>query len=370
MRKKKNVLHILASGYAGGIEILCKDYALFSEHNNVFLFPWESGPIAEEMEHNGNKVIRLNGSKKDFFRLLSSIKKICIDEEIDCIIEHHSAPIAIIYLLIIKRENPNIKTVMYAHCSAEDMIRKHDRKRFWFYNSVIKYALNKVNHIVAISNYVKNSLINEFRLLDDRITVVHNGVNLSEFVQGKPQKSTIPSLIYVGRLIADKGVQNILKSLALLPTNIDYQFYIVGDGVFRSELERMTINLQLEKKVKFLGTRRDVSQLMQNSDIFIHVPNWEEGFGITIVEAMATGLICVCGKSGGIPEIINDGKNGILVERGNDKKLAKKLEELIFNLNSREVKNMRLLAHSRANDFTISSFVNRLDRVVIDVVKN
>lgn len=365
-----NVLHILASGHAGGIEILCKDYALFSENNNIFLFLWESGRIADEMEYNGNNVIRLNASKKDFFGPLSSIKKICINEKIDCIIEHHSAPLAIIYLLMIKREIPNIKTVMYAHCSVEDMIRKHDRKRFLFYNSVIRYALNRVNAIVAISNYVKKSLINEFGILDDRIIVVYNGVNISKFVKGEQKNSTIPTLIYVGRLVADKGVQNILRSLALLSNNIDYQFYIVGDGVFRSELEIMTKKLQLEKKVKFLGTRRDVSQLMQSSDVFIHIPNWEEGFGITVVEAMATGLICVCGKSGGIPEIINDGKNGILVDRGNDKELAKKLEELILNLNSREVKQMRVLAHNRANDFTVTSFAKRLDRVVLELLRN
>ena len=73
--KKKNVLHILASGNAGGIEVLCRDYSLFSENNNIFLFPWSTGEVTDEMVSNGNKVICLNASKKKFLWTSKRYKK-------------------------------------------------------------------------------------------------------------------------------------------------------------------------------------------------------------------------------------------------------------------------------------------------------
>ena len=259
---------------------------------------------------------------------------------------------------------------MYAHCSVEGMIRKGDKKRFLFYNSIIRYTLNRVDSIIAISNYVKKSLINEFNILDSNIIVVYNGVHITKFSEQSCKHHSIPRLIYVGRLVEEKGVQNILKSLAMLSSSVNYEFYIVGDGSYRSELEGLTKRLKLDRNVIFLGSRRDVPQLLQSSDIFIHIPNCEEGFGLTIVEAMACGLICVCGKSGGIPEIITEGKNGVLVNKEDIKEIATKLEKLILNLNSSSVEYMRILAHDRANDFNITSFVNRLDRVIIEIIEH
>ena len=65
---------------------------------------------------------------------------------------------------------------------------------------------------------------------------------------------------------------------------------------------------------------------MSNADIFIHPAIWEEGFGITIIEAMARGKLCIASKRGAIPEIISDGVNGLLVESANAKQLAEKIK--------------------------------------------
>ena len=93
----------------------------------------------------------------------------------------------------------------------------------------------------------------------------------------------------------------------------DFEFQIIGDGPYKTKLESLVKEQHLENKVVFLGTRYDVSQLLEKADIFVHVPIIEEGFGITIVEAMASGKLCICSNSGAISEIIENDGNGFLV---------------------------------------------------------
>ena len=114
-------------------------------------------------------------------------------------------------------------------------------------------------------------------------------------------------------------------------------------------------------KVEFLGNRRDVPKLLAQSDIFVHLPVCEEGFGITIVEAMAAGLICICSNSGAIPEIINDGKNGFLVKKENPKEFSQMIDTVIKNINTDNLKRIRTQAIEDSNIYSIEKFSMQLD---------
>lgn len=164
----------------------------------------------------------------------------------------------------------------------------------------------------------------------------------------------------MGRLSPEKGVQTILKALTLLPDTLNYNFCVAGDGVERQHLQTFAEENGLSDKVSFLGTRADVSELLYQSDIFIHMPNWEEGFGLTIVEAMASGLICICSNSGAIPEIIRDGENGILVEKGNAGNLAEVLTRVMQDQYPM-TDAIRKRALATAQTFSIVKFAQELD---------
>lgn len=353
-----SVLHILSGGTVGGIEVLCMEYGFRSQNENIFVLLWEKGTIAEEMKRAGLRVIMLNASKKDFVGTLRKLIGICNENNVCTAVVHHSAPMAHAYLMLLKLVFPGIKTIGYAHGHAQDMCPSN--KRFLTLRKmIISKSLKKADQVIAISNSVKKSCIHYFHTPSDKIKVVYNGIDTSQY-KTKTDLNIHKDLriIYVGRLIKQKGVQNTLEALSYLPSEIQYSFLIVGDGPYRNELERIAETLQLNN-ISFLGERRDVPDLLQKADIFIHVPECKEGFGITVIEAMASGLVCFCGNDGALPEIIHNGEDGFLVEK-DPKTIATSISNFYY-LSDEEKQQLRKNSIERANDFSIDKLVNQLD---------
>ncbi|MBM6693102.1 glycosyltransferase family 4 protein [Bifidobacterium pullorum subsp. saeculare] len=357
-----SVLHILSSGTVGGIEVLCEEYARYSNNRNIFVFLWNKGIICDEMSNEGTVAIPLNASKRDFIGPFLHLCSICKDYQVKTVVVHHSAPIAHLYLMMLKIKYPYLKTVGYAHSHAHDMCPA-EKKFLWIRKKIISQSLKKATKVIAISNLVKDSCVSYFGTPKDKIEIVYNGVDIDRFtpIFTHQRIEKIFKLIYVGRLIEPKGVQNTLKALTLLPQKIKYEFKIVGDGPYRNQLETFAKDKNLSN-VHFLGERRDIPELLQAAEYFVHVPEWEEGFGITIVEAMATGLICVCRGIGAIPEIIAAGKNGFLVS-DDPYQIANSLTA-IFNKTEEEKRMIKENARKRALDFSIQKFSNQLDTIL------
>lgn len=121
-------------------------------------------------------------------------------------------------------------------------------------------------------------------------------------------------------------MQFLIDAFSELIDKEKYSLTIVGDGEYREKLEGKVRESNLSEYINFLGNQRNVNDLLSNADIFIHPAIWEEGFGITIIEAMARGKLCIASKRGAIPEIISDGVNGLLVESANANQLAEKIK--------------------------------------------
>lgn len=364
-----NVLHLLAAGGAGGIETLSKDYAKYSKLNNYFMFIWFGGITAEQMKKDGNHVSELNASKKDIWGPYRKILSLCKKENIDVIIVHHASPMMHLYAMWVKRKISKLHIVIYAHASAEDICRINIKKGLRLRKFIINLSLHKCDRIIAISKFVKESLISFYGINESKINIIYNGVDLTRFTGIPHEPKERVELIYVGRLIKQKGVQNTVHALALVPINLPYRFRIVGDGVYKKELEMLTKELKLENHVEFYGIRQDIPELLKTADIFIHIPNWEEGFGITIVEAMAAGVLPVCAYKGAIPEIIKNNVNGILVNQNNIKELANTLTSLMKNIHTEYETKMRTNAIKRAYQFSSESFANKLDLLISDICK-
>lgn len=358
------ILHILTGGNIGGIETLCKDYAQYSVHENIMLLLWGEGPLADEMKNNGVEVVNLHASSKNVLSTVSTFVQLSRRKKIDVVIAHHAAPMSHLCLMAVKKKNPNIITVGYAHGNAVDMCRVRKKKGLWLRRYILSTSLKKVDKVVAISNSVKESLICYFGTSENKIEVIYNGVNTGIFVPNERCTAKELQLIYVGRLIEEKGVQNILYALSKIDSDISYHLKIVGDGAYRNSLERISETYGLQDKVEFCGNRRDVSKLLQNADVFVHMPDWKEGFGITVIEAMAVDKICIVANSGALPEIVSDGVNGYLIEKGNIEALAKKIKEVAEQINSAEMQEIRRNAVLRARDFSIENFAKKLDDTV------
>ena len=353
----------MVSGRAGGIESLLRDYVEYSRHENLFLFAWAGGPVAEQIEAGGSPVIVMDKQKQGTRAVCKRILELCDTERVDVIVAHHAAPMLRLAAMAAKLRSPRIKVICYAHSNAFELCDGRRKKglalRKWIYRTTFLRA----DAAVAISNSVKDSLVEYLGLPGSRITVIYNGAILERFHRGRTEGGKTLRLIYVGRLIEEKGVQTILTAFARLK-DVDCRLRIVGDGDYREALQTLVKTLDIEDRVEFLGTRTDVPELLADSDVFVHLPDCAEGFGIAVVEAMASGLICVCGDRGALPEIVEDGVSGFLVKNNDPERLAEIVRAIAGNPNSEQYEAIRANAVTAAGHFSIEAFTAKLDALI------
>jgi glycosyltransferase involved in cell wall biosynthesis len=131
-----------------------------------------------------------------------------------------------------------------------------------------------------------------------------------------------PLLGAVGRLSPEKGHAHLLRALpAILRALPGAGLVLAGEGGQRRALEEEAGRLGVADRVEFLGQRRDVARVLAALDLFVQ-PSLYEGFGLSLLEAMAAGLPVVASRVGGIPEIVDDGESGVLVPPGDPDALA------------------------------------------------
>jgi glycosyltransferase involved in cell wall biosynthesis len=141
-----------------------------------------------------------------------------------------------------------------------------------------------------------------------------------------------PRLLYVGRLTGGKGLEYLLEAVALLiARGQDVRCSLVGDGPLKERLQELTLKNGIEDRVSFDGYIPWGSELLAaytRADVFVF-PSLSEGQGKVLLEAQAAGLAIVASRAGGIPYIIRDGENGLLVPPGDSATLAEAIARLL-----------------------------------------
>jgi glycosyltransferase involved in cell wall biosynthesis len=184
---------------------------------------------------------------------------------------------------------------------------------------------------VFVSNGLKRSYGN-----DRRISWIVNDSSIFEqhIVSPSALRSgcqSPPRVLFVGRLCPEKGIHTLISAIAQL--EIPVELYIAGDGPQKSELQLQAADAGIAKIVHFLGVMpwgERLFSLMQDADLLV-VPSTAEGLGLVLIEAMANGLVPIASAVGGIPDIVTDDVNGILVEPSNPDQLCKAIERLLQN---------------------------------------
>ena len=234
------------------------------------------------------------------------------------------------------------------------------------------------HHFIAISEYVKQSAIRNFGIPEGKITVIHRAVSI-EWME--PESSITlsklrhqlnldganPVLLNVGRLVPQKGQKYLLQAMPyILEEFPKSRLLIVGKGFMQDELSILRDKLKIEKQVNFLGKRTDIKQLLQIADIFVF-PSLFEGLGVALLEAAALGKPCIASNVGPVPEIIEDGKSGLLIRPRSPEALAKAIVQLAKN-----PKKSQSLGHQAQERvlkmFTIDQTIQKLQAVYTKVL--
>lgn len=171
-----------------------------------------------------------------------------------------------------------------------------------------------------------------------------------------------PVLVTVGRLSPEKGHHILLQAAQnLVQAGFDFQLLVVGEGPQRADLERLTERLGLGAQVRFMGQRSDMDMIYAAADLFV-LPSFKEGMPNVLLEAMAHGLPMVATRVGGIPEMVRDGREALLVPARDVAALRFALERLLrFPERARELgRNARAGLFPR---FSVARRVQRLEQV-------
>jgi colanic acid/amylovoran biosynthesis glycosyltransferase len=195
--------------------------------------------------------------------------------------------------------------------------------------------VREASFVVAVTNYSANRLKREFPHALDKIVRVYNGLDLSVFKAAVPGTKPLRT-ISVGRLIEKKGWRYLVEACALLRDNgLHFDCRIVGEGPDKEALQQLIQQLRLGERVHLLGSRSqsEIIDLLAESSLFV-LPAVRDRMGdsdnlpTVLIEALASRLPVVATELAGIPEIVNEGMNGLLVPERDSKQLASAIERL------------------------------------------
>ena len=191
-----------------------------------------------------------------------------------------------------------------------------------------RVTMVRVTRLVGISEYVSARARRRFALPPGRSVTIHNGVDVVRFRPREAERRPGPlRVVVVANLIPEKGVGVLLEAIARL-REVEWSLDVVGDGPEHGPLEARARELGVADRVRFLGLRDDVPELLREADVAVHPARWQEALGNTVLEAMATGTPLVASRVGGIPELLADGSEGLLVPPGEPEPLAAALRRL------------------------------------------
>ncbi|MBI4980533.1 glycosyltransferase family 4 protein [Candidatus Woesearchaeota archaeon] len=229
----------------------------------------------------------------------------------------------------------NAKKVATWH---ETWIGEWVKNKGWFtglFGEIWERLALKLNwdKIICVSNFTKKQLV-EKKVRCKNIEVIPNGINLKQLNNITSSKEKYPTICYFGRLNWQKNLPILIKALLIIKKEIPkVKCRIIGTGPAENGLKELVQNLGLQDEVTFSGYIKNYQELLSQAKachVFVS-PSTLEGFGITVIEAMALRLPYVITDISPFLEITRNGKGGEIFQQMNVKDLAQKVVKLLTN---------------------------------------
>lgn len=220
------------------------------------------------------------------------------------------------------------------------------------------------DRIICNAHMLRDVMARSFSVPEGRIAVVPNGVDTDHFQPDPGPASMGPLVLSIGRLVEEKDPLNLLEGFRLVSERLpEVRFEIVGNGPLRPELEARIERYSLEARVSLLPGAADVRQYMKRASVFV-LASVQEASPNVVIEAMAMGLPIVATRVGGIPELVEDSRTGILVEPRDPKALSDAVTTVITD--ETRGRCMGLHGRQRAESFhSMESMVRDTERVLL-----
>jgi len=337
---KANILQLVTGLGVGGAERVVLDLSIGldnSKYNNYVLSLSKKNEMIDIFKENNINVTSLNknNSLKDFISMISKTKNFVKIHNINLIHAHMTH--AMILAVIVKIFYPKLKIVFTSHNTTfGSKIR-----------NVLIYVLKPFRNIdILFSEEQRTSIYkNQYK-------VIPNGINTKPY-QIKLEKFPKFTFLSVGRLDEAKNHLHLVDcAKKLADKNLNFEVLIAGEGNLRNQIEEKIANYNLNDKVKLLGIRRDIKELMSKSNVFV-MPSLWEGLPIVLLEAGASNLPCISTPVGTIPSLLNE-SNAYLTNNENFSSIM----EYVYNNYSEAIKKSEKLHQKVLNNYSIESIVS------------
>lgn len=289
------------------------------------------------------------------------IRKIIIKEKAN-IIHLHSTRAGILVTLVAK--DLEIPIIYTEHLYTKEYQPKN-KLIYWLQLKTFKNISPNITKVIAVSNAVKDCLIEKKVFPKDKIEVIYNGVavNIQPTTHNLQQNKII--IGSVGALELIKGYKYLLEAIGIIKEENreaynKIQVEIIGEGSKKEKLKNLAQKLKVEDKIRFLGKKENIQELMQNWDLYIQ-SSLSESFGLALAKAMSMGIPCIATNVGGMAEVMNS-DCGIFVPAKNSEKLSEAIIKLIIDksLSLRLGKN----AHKRiTNKFSLEKMIKKTEEL-------
>jgi glycosyltransferase involved in cell wall biosynthesis len=318
-RTPLRVLHIISSLQIGGLEQFAVRLAREqrSRGHDVAVMALQGGPLSAETEAFGVRALVLGGNNAPLRALRGAVRMALLRPHV----VHAHNETTLHYASLAKMVTA-ARLVMTYHGRGRGGARR-PRASEW----------RRTDAVVVVSEAVIPEI--ESPIVHGRISVIKNGVEASkpscrrEEIRARLELGDRPTGIIAARLDGLKGHDTLLRALARVrQRSLPVTVLIAGDGAERPALETLARDLGLGgESVRFLGFRSDVGDLLAAADFFV-LPSLTEGLPLSILEAMSHGLPIIATPVGGIPEVVRDGEEGVLVPVGDEAVLAAAISRL------------------------------------------
>jgi glycosyltransferase involved in cell wall biosynthesis len=324
---KKTICHVLLSLTVGGAEMLAARLArrFRGDFRVVFACLDDLGTLAEGLREEGFTIARIGrrpGLDWSCARRLGDFLK---RERVDLVHAHQYSPFFYSLVARLPGRRPPILFMEHGRSFPD-----HPRPKRMIVNRLL---LGANDQIVGVGEAVRQALIRNEGFPARRVSVIHNGIDLGPFDRQETTRASarrrldIPEedlvLIQVARLDPLKDHPTALRAFRrVLDVRPDARLLLIGEGPEDARIGALIDQLGLGRNVRLLGLRTDVAELLPAADLFL-LSSVSEGIPLTLIEAMAAALPVVATRVGGIPEVVENGRTGLLAAASDDDALAR-----------------------------------------------
>lgn len=370
---RQKILHVIGGGEVGGAEqlVLTIMRLLDSARYEASLLCLCEGPFAGLVKEAGFMATTIAMRHRLDLSCVRPVQGLLREENI-ALVHTHGVRANLIARLAAHREGLPVVTTAHS-------VLRYDYDspyKALLANILTRLTNGRTDCFIAISGAIREDLL-KMGIPPGKIRVIYNGLDTAKFkLPGqsvRELKGTLglnpdePVVTIIARLHPVKGHEYFLRAAAqLVQAGIKLQLLMVGEGIYRDRIEALVDELGLTERVKMTGYYNQVENIYSISDVLC-VPSLMEGLGLVILEAMYFRVPVIASNTGGIPEIIEDGHNGILIEPRDFKALGKAIKQVLEDTVLRE----KLIDNGQATvqAFTQENMARQVEKVYAELLK-